>query len=179
MAIKNEFLRWDNPIRYEYQEQTVTGKMLDLYIDNCAYFGWVIENKTKPLAGVNSYTLKLKRNRHIANKIELTRLKRQFDSYIKEIESMETSKILAASMAAYVVGVLGTAFMAGSVFSYVGGLIPLSILLAIPAFIGWGLPYFIYRAIEKKKENEVQPFINQKYDEIYAVCERAYSLLPH
>lgn len=179
MAPKNEALQWENPIRYEYQEQTVTGKMLDLYIDNCSYFGWEIENKVKPLAGVNSYTLKLKRNRRIANKIELTRLKRQFDSYSKEIEGMENSKILTASMAAYTIGVLGTAFLAGSVFSYTGGLVPLSIVLAIPGLIGWVIPYLAYRGIKKNKENEIQPFIDQKYNELYAVCEKAYSLLPH
>ena len=80
-------------------------------------------------------------------------------------------------MVAYVIGIIGTAFMAGSVFAVTANRIIPCILLAIPAFIGWVLPYFCYRAIVKKKASEVTPLIDQKYDEVYAVCEKANALL--
>lgn len=95
-----------------------------------------------PLAGVSTVTMKFKRNRKIRNKSELTRLQRQFDAIANEIVSLENSKVVGASTVAYIIGVLGTAFMAGSVFAYLGARIPLCIILAIPAFIGWIIPYF-------------------------------------
>lgn len=67
--------------------------------------------------------------------------------------------------------------MAGSVFAVTSDLFALCAILAIPGFLGWIFPYFLYRRIEKKKTAEVTPYIEQKYDELYAVCEKANSLL--
>ena len=164
-------------IGYEYQDQTVNDKMVPLYLDSYPYFGWKLEDKVRPLAGVSKTTMKFKRNRHLANKVELTRLQRRFDADVKDIETMEQSKVLTASMVAYTIGVVGCAFLAGSVFAFLGGLIPLCIILAIPGFVGWIIPYWCYKALGRKKSAEVQPFIEQKYEDIYAVCERAHALL--
>ncbi|MDR3894493.1 MAG: hypothetical protein Q3Y17_17860 [Blautia sp.] len=80
-------------------------------------------------------------------------------------------------MIAYSVGSVGTVFMAGSVFSITADKLVPCIILAIPAFIGWVLPYLLYRGIIKKKTVQVTPLIDQKYDELYAVCEKANGLL--
>lgn len=92
---------------------------------------------------------------------------------------MERSKKQTATVWAMIVGVIGTVFMAGSVFAvtsepphYV-----LMILLAIPAFAGWILPVFIYRYKLQKQSRKVQPFIEAKYEEIYQLCEKGHSLL--
>lgn len=97
--------------------------------------------------------------------------------YASEILSLESSKYIRASVVAYAVGISGTVFMAGSVFSITADKLIPCIVLAIPAFIGWGLPYFLYRGIMKKKTAQVTPLIDQKYDELYAVCEKANCLL--
>ena len=39
------------------------------------------------------------------------------------------------------------------------------------------LRYFLYRGIMEKKASQVTPLIDQKYDELYAVCEKANGLL--
>jgi hypothetical protein len=109
--------------------------------------------------------------------MELTRLQRQFESCVSEIENLGKSKVIAASAAAYGIGILGTAFMAGSVFSYLGGMLVLCILLAVPAFAGWVIPYLCFITIQKKKTAEIEPLIDKKYDELYEVCEKASSLL--
>lgn len=80
---------------------------------------------------------------------------------------------------ALAVGVVGTAFIAGSVFAVTAQrpYIILSIILAVPDFTGWILPYFIYRGMVKKQEEKVAPFIEAKLDEVYEICEKGNRLL--
>ena len=163
-------------IGYEYREITVDREMESVYADSYPCFGWIMENAFAPIIGIGGTTLKFKRDRRIRNKAELTRLQRQFDSSMKEIARMERSKSSNASMVALSVGFVGTAFMAGSVFAVVGGLIPLCIILAIPAFVGWILPYFLYNSTYAKKTTEITPLIESKYDEMYDICKRASEL---
>ena len=92
---------------------------------------------------------------------------------------MEKSKTFAASIWALVVGIIGTAFMAGATFAvtHEPPLIPLCILLAVPGFLGWILPYFLYRRIAARQAKKLQPVIEAKEEEIYAICEKGHSLL--
>ena len=164
-------------IGYEYQEISVKNEMSSVCADGYANFGWKLEDSSFALGRPDSVVMKFKRNRKIRNKTELTRLQRQFDSIVSDIISLESSKRLKASIIAYTVGIVGTAFMAGSVFSVTAGLILPCIILAIPAFVGWILPYFLYRSIEKDKTASVAPLIESKYDELYTICEKANDLL--
>ena len=69
--------------------------------------------------------------------------------------------------------------MAGSVFAVTAEppVIWLMILLALPGFAGWILPCFLYRKLVQKKSAEVNPLIEQKYDEIYTICEKGNNLI--
>ena len=166
-------------IGYEYKDVTVPGDMASVYADGYVNFGWSLEGSDVPSApaGSDTVALKFKRDRKIRNKAELTRLQAQFESCAGEIVTMERSKTTTASIAAYTVGIVGCAFMAGSVFAYLGGLLPLCIVLAVPGFLGWLIPYFAHQKIKKDKTAKLAPLINQKYDEIYAVSEKANGLL--
>ena len=166
-------------IGYEYQTVNVKRAMVSLYADGYENFGWELED-TEEQGGAlpaETVTMKFKRDRKICNKAELTRLQRNFDACVDEILSLENAKHIKASVVAYTVGIIGTAFMAGSVFAVTAGRIVPCIILAIPAFIGWILPYFLFRGVKKKKTAEVTPLIDTKYDELYAVCEKAHDLL--
>ncbi|MGN1015192.1 MAG: hypothetical protein ACI4PM_07545 [Butyricicoccus sp.] len=168
-----------NFVGYEYQSVNVKRSMVSVYADGYENFGWEYEGMEEEPGKLtmDTVTMRFKRNRKIPNKAELTRLQRNFNVCIKEILSLEASKRTKASVIAYTVGIVGTAFMAGSVFSVTAGKIIPCIILAIPAFIGWILPYFVFRNVEKKRTEQVMPLIDQKYDELYAVCERAHALL--
>ena len=93
----------------------------------------------------NNVILRLKRDRKIINKMELTRLQRNFESCVREIDMLEKSKTSAATVYALIIAVIGTAFMAGATFAVTAQPphISLCILFAIPGFIGWIHPYFI------------------------------------
>lgn len=166
-----------NFVGYEYQDVSIKRSMAAVYADGYENFGWKLDGTAEQPGKVDSVTMKFKRDRKIRNKAELTRLQRNFDACVSEILSLESSKYIRASVTAYAVGIVGTAFMAGSVFSITADKLIPCIILAIPAFTGWVLPYFLYRGIRKKKTAQVAPLIDQKYDELYAVCEKANGLL--
>ncbi|SHI13572.1 hypothetical protein SAMN02745823_02706 [Sporobacter termitidis DSM 10068] len=166
-----------NFVGYEYRDITVGRSLEPVYADGYQSFGWALEGTAVPVGGVNSVVLKFKRDRKIRNKTELTRLQRQFDACVSEIGALERSKVVGASAAAYILGVVGTAFMAGSVFAYTAGMLLPSIILAVPGFVGWIVPYFCFVSLHRKKTDQVTPLIDKKYDEIYEVCEKASGLL--
>lgn len=168
-----------NFVGYEYREINVKRSLVSIYADGYENFGWKLEGTAEQLGKLtmDSITLRFKRDRKIRNKTELTRLQRNFDACVQEIITLEASKGTKASAVAYIVGIIGTAFMAGSVFAVTADRIVPCIILAIPAFIGWILPCFLFKSIEKKKIAYVTPLIDKKYDEIYTVCEKANNLL--
>lgn len=172
---KNE----NNFVGYEYKDVTISREMMSMYADSYGNFGWELVDTSVPFAGLRTVTMKFKRNRQIRSKAELTRLQRQFDSFSREILSLERSKSKTAAAVAYIIGFIGTAFMAGSVFAITSETpnIFLCVILAIPAIMGWMLPYFLFSNIRRKKTERLSPLIESKYDEIYGVCEKANSLL--
>ena len=166
-------------IGYEYKEIIVSNAEAGLYADSYEAFGWEI-TETQSIIGHGSQTmLRMKRDRKIINKMELTRLQRHFDACMNEIHLLEGSRTSAATGCSLGIGLLGTAFMAGSVFAVTQSVphIVLCILLAIPAFIGWLLPHFVYRKMVATKTREVEPLIDAKYEEIYEICKKGNSLL--
>ena len=53
----------------------------------------------------------------------------------------------------------------------------LCIIFAIPGFLGWILPYFLYKKIVRNQTEKLTPMIEAKYDEIYEICEKGNKLL--
>ena len=165
-------------VGYEYKEIFVESEKTSMYLDGYINFGWLPDgNMQSSLMGRTS--IKLKRDRKILNKAELTRLQRHFEACMNDLESLEGSKTQKATIWSIVIGIIGTAFMAGSVFAVVATppLIILCIILAVPAIIGWALPYFIFKKIYRKQTEKVAPLLEEKYDEIYEICEKGSKLL--
>lgn len=163
-------------IGYEYKEVTADSDKISFLIDGYENFGWEIDGN---ISGPKKMTIQLKRNRKIVNKTELTRLQRNFEGCIGEIEALEKSKTSAATIYALALGIIGTAFIAGSVFAVTAEPrhIILCILLAVPGFAGWICPYFVYRRIAAKRTKRVLPLIEEKYEEVYGICEKGSRLL--
>lgn len=124
-------------------------------------------------------TLRLKRNRKIINKMELTRLQRNFEACVGEIDTLERTKTSVPTEWALIIGILGTAFIAGSTFAVTAQppMILLCIVLAIPGFLGWILPWFVYKKLLARQTEKMTPLIEEKYDEIDAICEKGSKLL--
>lgn len=196
-----------NYIGYEYKQVTADTQMEGLWKDSMAGFGWTAEKSEpkvirrlpfalwimaaplsllpggpfrKQLSDHESgkkVEITFKRDREIHNKTELLRLQQQFEACAHEIEAFERSKTTLASVISVSVGLIGTALLGGAMFAYLGGLLPLMVILAVPSFLGWILPYFCYLKLCHNKAKKVEPLIEQKNEEIYRVCEQGNRLL--
>ena len=164
---------------YEYKSLSVSREMENIYLDTYPSFGWKLEGSASFLShgGLSPVVLKFKRDRKIRNKDDLIRLERQFENSVYEIERLEKSKTTAAHIAALTVGIIGTAFMASSVFAYLNGKTALMVVLAVPAIFTWIIPYFCYTNIKAKWTQAAVPLIGKQYDMVYQVCEEAHVLL--
>lgn len=174
-----------NYVGYEYKEIEADCSMVSLLLDGYENFGWEV-NESLPAGSMGGKpgsrqktVIRLKRDRKIINKAELTRLQKNFEACVSEIQTLEQRKTSAATAYAIVFGIIGTAFMAGSTFAvtaqpphYVW-----CILLAIPGFLGWIFPYFLYKKIAGKQTEKIIPLVDAKYDEIYEICEKGNKLL--
>lgn len=171
-------------IGYEYKELAVDKKQVSLYLDGFENFGWEIDTRHKQSEIVESsksgkITLRLKRDRKIMNKAELTRLQRNFEDCMKQMEDLENSKTSLATVVSLIIAILGTAFIACSVFAvtHEPPLILLCVVLAIPGFVGWIVPLFAYKKLVRRKTQEINPLIEVKQDEVYEICEKGHKLL--
>lgn len=166
-------------VGYEYKEMTVVSGRAAMYLDGYESFGWQENDPLPNVKAGDKVTLHLRRDRKILNKMELTRLQRNFEASMEEIDLLERSKTAKPSIAALSTGIVGTAFMAGSTFAVTATppIIWLCVLLAIPGFIGWIAPYFLYQSLVKKRITIVTPLLEQKYDEIYELCQKGSALL--
>lgn len=166
-------------IAYEYKELVVPTEYASFYLDCYEAFGWERDENYFAAEGVRMTTLHLRRNRKLVNKAELTRLQRNFEACINEIKQLERSKSASAKIWSLAVGIIGTVFMAGSVFAVTAQPphILLCIILAVPAFLGWIFPLYIYRRISTMQGQKLQPLIEEKQDEIYEICEKGHGLL--
>lgn len=177
--------RQKNYVGYEYKEIIAGSSKASFLLDGYESFGWKTDENLSGNGNIrktlnqNKIIIRLKRNRKIINKMELTRLQRNFEACVSEIEALEKSKTSSATMYALILAMIGTAFMAGSVFAVTARppYLILCILLAIPGFLGWILPYFLYKRIVEKQTEKLTPLIEKKYDEIYEICKKGNKLL--
>lgn len=162
----------------DYKEAVVERARLSQYLDGYECFGWQAERDPEN-AGGDMVRLALKRNRHILNKVELTRLERQFEACMDVIQALRASIHGRATMAALMVALLGTAFMAGATFAVTAAppIVWLCVVLAVPGFTGWSGAYFVYRRVAKLRAQRVEPLIENKRDEIEEVCKKGLALM--
>lgn len=129
-------------VGYEYKEVAAESSKASFLVDGYECFGWEMDEnlsgnrKSGSLPNQKKIMIRLKRNRKIINKMELNRLQRNFEACVSEIEILESSKTSVAAIYALAVGIVGTAFIAGSTFAVVvqPPHIVLCIVLAIPGF---------------------------------------------
>lgn len=91
-------------------------------------------------------------------------------TYAAELDELEDSKKTGAGLA-------GTVFLGVSTFSYLAGNIPLCIVTAVPGFLGWVIPVFLYSGIKGIRTRKVELLMEEKQEAISKVNEQSYFLL--
>lgn len=161
-------------IQYEYKEVLAEGERASMLADCYESLGWEIDGRD---AGAKKIIFR--RNRKIVNKVELTRLQRNLEACIAEIDIIQKSKTTKAAIVSLMIGLVGTAFMAGSVFAVTAAtpVLWLCVVLAVPAFALWALAPILYPRLVARRSAFVNELIEKKYDEIYTICEKGNALL--
>lgn len=165
---------------YEYTTITASRKEEALYTDCYRSFGWqAAEGREAVLPNPDKIALKLKRDRKIKNRAEVNVLQRKCENALSAIGALERRKNASALTAAFILGFIGTAFMALSVFNIAvfTANIALCIVFGVLGFIGWGLGYFSYTKVQKAQAAKTAPLIEEQYDIVYDTCEQAGVLL--
>ena len=158
----------------EYIDVNVNQNLVQLCSNCYKELGWEVINTS---SNIDSITMKMQRDRKIKNRAALCDLQRKCEESFTSIEKLERRKTTKAMAISLGIGIVGTAFMAGSVFAYLSSMILFSIILSILAFIEWALPYFLYKKIYNETSTKVNVLIDHNYDVIYASCEKANHLL--
>ena len=170
----------DNFRTFDYTSITVSKDMEPVYIDTYESFGWELTDNnigfdTTSLLG--STKLSFRRDRRVPNKTELLKLQRKSEVLFKNIQTMEANKPKMAMIKALGLGIVGCAFLAISVFSFLDSS---WFIFAIAGAIGLGLwipPYFIYKNTLEKDIERLNPLIDETYDKISDLCEEANALI--
>lgn len=163
-------------VAFEYLEQQIPKAMQNNYIDGYTNFGWQVTDRT-PDIGKSTVTLKLKRDRNLPEKAALNRLQKQFEQEMAAAAGLERSKSSVPTVVAMTVGLIGTAFMAGSVFAVNNQMVILCVILAIPGFLGWALGYFSFNWAKARRIEKISPTLLRVYDSAADYCKQAFHLL--
>ncbi len=161
-------------VAYEYKDILISKKFSNLYLDCIENLGWEIVNKEKNFSKIK---LSLKRKYNYKEKAKLNELELKFTNSFNELEMINETYQNKGLITSLTIGLIGTCFMAGATFSFLGGLFLLMVVLAIPGFLGWIFPYFINKNINEKQLRKVNQRSEELRQEIYEVIEQAYRLI--
>lgn len=182
-------------VAHEYLNINVKSDKEPLYTDCYEAFGWnlvtntaLVEegdyyiNSIPNVSGNKQVNIKFKRDRKIPNKLELQNIQRKMELALKELDKLESEPNTKGIIRALTIGLLGTIFLAISVFAITAkNLEVINYIICTVAGIigmaGWALGFISYNKTKSKIEQENQSLIEEQYNTIYDCCEKANKLL--
>lgn len=172
-------------ITYDYISINVKSNLEHMYIDCLKNFGWMYINSGKKDYYINSnpyqdmVNIKFKRSRNIKRKDELKKLQEKCEKSILKIDRLEQIPHSFASMYSLIIAFVGIIFITIAALAIIGEKIIwlLAIFSGVIGIIAWILPYFVYKNVKSKKEEECKIKIEVEQDNIYDTCKRAVELL--
>lgn len=165
---------------YDFKEVVVDTVHVPLYLDCYQEFGWV-QNEVAPISTciAGKTKLMLKRSRTILNKMELTRLERNFESCAEEIQELQRSAGRSAAVISISTAAIGIALLIGSIMAITATpqQIIIAIRLVIPAIVCIVSAFPLFGYFKLKRSKVTQPLIELKYREVHNICKKGASLL--
>ena len=161
-------------VAYEYKDVAVSKARAEMVADLVENFGWEVTSKS---VGITKVTYSLKRAYNIPNRDEVVSFEKEFFASIEQLEKINSTKFDKGGTVALTVGLVGTAFVAGATFSYLGGLIALMVGLAVPGFAMWGLAPYLNKKINLKNSEIADKESATLLDKIYKIALDSFYLI--
>lgn len=170
-------------VAYEFLTVDVKKDFELIYADCYENLGWHSINNSESDSVIKNpgldfmVKLKFKRDRRIKNRSMLVSLQKKCEGALKRIDKLEKSKESEAMIVSLSSGIAGLLTLAGAVYIFLAGEIVFSIVLVLLSLVGFAFPLYFYKKIKSDQEYKVASLIEEQYDIIYNVCERAKSLI--
>lgn len=171
-----------NAITYDYKTIKVKRELEHMVVDAYRNMGWELTTSSISESNIFCLNLSFKRDRKINNKMPLIKINEQIDSTLKNIELLQDKKKSAGVVSGVSVGTIGTLIFGGglsmvllksSVLGFIIGGVALGAVGAAVALSA----YFISRSNKNKTISKVQPMLENEYDKLSELCEKANDLL--
>ena len=170
----------ENAVTYDYKTIKVKREVEALICDTYENLGWQLTNTSSSEGSLFYINLSFKRDRKIANKVELLKLQEKADNVINNIEYLQSKKKNAGMIFSLVFGIIAALVFGGGMsmclvlsgIGYMLGGIALGILGAGLCL----LTYPLYKRINKKQSIAIQPLLESEFDKLSDICEEAVSL---
>lgn len=170
----------ENVTSYDYKTIKVKRSIETLVCDTYENLGWELTNTSSVEGSLFHINLSFKRDRKIGNKVELLKLQERADNVIASIELLQNKKKNAGFVPALTTGIVGTLTFGGGMsitmlvegVGYMIGGIALGV-------VGAGicaLAYPLFKRINRKKGDNIQPILESEYDKLADICEEAGKL---
>ncbi len=170
----------ENTITYDYKTIRVKRSIESLVCDTYENLGWELTSTSASEGSIFYINLSFKRDRKIANKVDLIKLQDKADNVIANIENLQNKKKNAGFAGSLTVGIVGTLVFGGGMsmtmlLSGIGYMIG-GIALGLAGVGICALAYPLFKKVNKKKSTEIQPIIESEYDKLSDICEQAGKL---
>lgn len=167
----------DEVVVYEHTGLRVPRHLETVYRDTAPQFGWDID-AVETGAGISGHsTLRLKRDRRLRNRPMTLELERANRSALTAIDALERSRTSIPRTIAITIGIIGSAFLAGSIFLLEGDFLVASIALGTIGLLGWLAGWFSFNKSKSARAPKVDAAIDRQYDIVYDTAQRAAALL--
>lgn len=161
-------------VAYEYTTIRAPRDLARLHEDTYRNFGWTVTDE-HTVPGAVEFTLK--RDRNIRTRSAVTELERKAQRSLTKIDRLNTSPRNFAMTSAMTIGLVGTAFLAGSVFTLLGGFIVASVALGVVGLLGWAGGAGAYIIVRNRRTAKLAAAIDAEYGTVNACAEQANRLL--
>lgn len=165
---------------YDYKTIKVKREMEALVCDTYQNLGWQLTGSSSTEGSLFYINLSFKRDRKIANKVELLKLQDRADNVIANIENLQNKKKNSGLVPALSTGIVGTLIFGGGMSmtmllkgaQFMVGGIAIGLIGALVCV----LAYPLFKKINKSSVAKIQPILESEYDKLADVCEQAGKL---
>lgn len=167
-------------ITYDYKTVKARRDMEVVVCDSYQVLGWELTSSSVAEGSPSYVNLSFKRDRKIANKIQLLKEQEKIDNNLSNIDILQISKKSAGWTAGVCLGILGTlVFGSGmSIIMTIGGLggTIAGVVLGVAGAGVVCLAHFLRKLIRHRKVSKINPILEVEFDKLAEACEKAGEL---